>query len=96
MKITAVHISELEGIQYVCAQLELKCVVMEGKYEGIVSVLITNKGNDISPELAWYLRGAAESRQRCFEIERHKISERELMPQKNDVVILVEPLEDLP
>lgn len=86
-----VHISELEGIQKACAHCELKCLVMETATEGILSVLITDSGREISPALAWSLRGAAEATTRMEKYEKRRISEAELMPS-----IDITPIEELP
>lgn len=91
-----IEVSKQEGeaLQYACVMNDLSCLVMETPITGIVKVRIRDRGREISPALAYRLKGVAEQRMRY---DRERILEADLLQEpNNNVLVLVENIEDLP
>lgn len=78
-----IHENERDAISYACALTGVKVTFEKTKTEGILEAHVTNKGRDISSELAWTLSEIA-SRKRADDYEKKFMSEYELTPH-NDV-----------
>jgi hypothetical protein len=90
-----IEVSKQEGqaLLYACAMNDLNCLVMETPIIGIVKVRIRDRGREISPALAYRLKGVAEQKMRY---DRERILEADLLQEPNNVLVLVENIEDLP
>ena len=90
-----VEVSKQEGeaLRYACVMNDLNCLVMETPITGIVKVRIREHGREISPALAYRLKGIADQKMRY---DRERILEADLLQEPGNVLILVENIEDLP
>lgn len=84
---------EGEALRYACAMNDLNCLVMETPITGIVKVRIREHGREISPALAYRLKGVVDQKIRY---DRERILEADLLQEPNNVLVLIENIEDLP
>ena len=79
-----IHVNEREAIKFACALTGVKVTFDATNTEGILEATVTNRGRDISPELAWTLSEIA-SRKRADDYEKKYLSEFELRPLTEDL-----------
>lgn len=91
-----IEVSKQEGeaLRYACAMNDLHCQVFETAITGIVKVRIRDHGREISGALGYRLKGVADQKMR---FDRERILEADLLQEpKNNVLITVESIEELP
>ena len=82
--------SELDALRYICAKYDLKYYFLPTSKQGIIEITVKHSnGTPIRPEFAFALGRELQGR---IEFDFYAAS----LPQTNNVVVLVEPIEDLP
>ena len=91
MEIT-ISTNDIDGIRYICAVHDLSYFTLPNK-PGLTDVVLRHSnGKELSPELAFAVGREMESKLSLDRTER-EISK---LPMPNNVVVIVEPIEDLP
>jgi hypothetical protein len=79
-----VHENERDAINYACTLTGVKVTFEPTATEGILEATVTNKGRDISSELAWTLSEIA-CRKRYDDFEKKFMSEIDRLPVTDEL-----------
>lgn len=91
---------EVDAVAYACAVAGLDCKFSPTESEAFVKVRITDRGREISHVLTYRLGALVQAKIQADSdaenMEHEPLTENDLLPSPNNVVILVESSEDLP